>query len=77
MGRTGGEPFWSSRAAAIIEMLLTQQPGSRNDAALCAVHMDELGNVAQHIFDRHPDIRIEPGVESSVFGFELSLAAAI
>jgi hypothetical protein len=58
-------------------VLLAEQPGSRNDAALRSIRMDELRDVAQQIFYRHPDIRIQPGIEPSVLSFELGLPATI
>src|SRR6476659_710116 len=76
-GGTRGKPFWSSGAAAVVEMLLPQEPGSRDNAALGPVHMDKLGDVPEHTLYRHPDLRIEPRIESSVFGLELCFPAAI
>jgi hypothetical protein len=57
-------------------MLLAEQPSAGDDPGLGIVLMDEIGDVAEEIFDWHPDARLDPGVQVCVFGLESGLAAA-
>ena len=69
--------FGTRRAAPIIEMLLPEQPGSGDHPAFPRIGMNQFGHMSKQSFHRHPDIRIESGIEAGKFGFELGLAASM
>jgi hypothetical protein len=58
-------------------MRLMEQSGPGDDLGLGAILVNQLGDMAQEIFHRHPRAGSETGIQMGVLAFEPSLPAAL
>jgi hypothetical protein len=52
-----------------------EQPSAGDDLGLGAILVNQLGDMTQQIFDRHPGGGVQPRVQVSMLTFEPSLTA--
>jgi hypothetical protein len=57
-------------------VLLTKQSRAGDDSCLGVVLVNQIGDMAEQAFNRHPDARLDPGIQLCVLCSESGLAAA-